>query len=210
MPAAESPSPRTTHVQSKPTESARDPFVQVRNSPGFDQWTTVISRHCLQRFESSTSRSILAAGPSSGSGLADAVAASCSVPGLFPPVPLAGQRYVDGAISSPTHARPARRRGRRHRLRAGTHGRGRAEPLLVATAVGRAPARTRGGDSHSGHRGRHPPRSRYQHDRFAPCAEDLAAIGTSDSVLDTAWHTTTRGLTDTDPPHATAVCTSLD
>ncbi|RRO16938.1 hypothetical protein EIL87_11685 [Saccharopolyspora rhizosphaerae] len=34
----------------------------------------------------------------------EAVAASCSVPGLFPPVSIAGRRYVDGAIGSSTNA----------------------------------------------------------------------------------------------------------
>lgn len=36
--------------------------------------------------------------------MADAVTASCSVPGLFPPVPLNGKHYVDGAVGSPTNA----------------------------------------------------------------------------------------------------------
>jgi NTE family protein len=43
--------------------------------------------------------------------VADAVAASCAVPGLFAPVALDGREYVDGGVWSPTNldlARPAR------------------------------------------------------------------------------------------------------
>jgi len=36
-------------------------------------------------------------------GLADAVVASCSIPGWFPPVRLDGHRYVDGGMYSPTN-----------------------------------------------------------------------------------------------------------
>ncbi|MEV8610451.1 patatin-like phospholipase family protein [Amycolatopsis sp. NPDC051373] len=42
----------------------------------------------------------------SGSGvrLVDALAASCAVPGLWPPVTIEGRRYVDGAVRSNTSA----------------------------------------------------------------------------------------------------------
>jgi NTE family protein len=44
-------------------------------------------------------------GPEHGPvGLADAVMASCAVPGWFAPVAIGGRRYVDGAVLSPTHA----------------------------------------------------------------------------------------------------------
>jgi NTE family protein len=33
-----------------------------------------------------------------------AVAASCAVPGLYPPVTIAGRRYIDGGVRSPTNA----------------------------------------------------------------------------------------------------------
>ena len=36
--------------------------------------------------------------------LGDAVAASCSIPGLFTPVRIGGSSYVDGAVHSPTNA----------------------------------------------------------------------------------------------------------
>lgn len=37
---------------------------------------------------------------SSGIALVDAVAASCAVPGAWPPVPIAGRRYMDGGVAS--------------------------------------------------------------------------------------------------------------
>jgi NTE family protein len=44
----------------------------------------------------------------SGVSLADAVAASCAVPGIWPPVTIAGRRYMDGGMRSPTNADLAR------------------------------------------------------------------------------------------------------
>jgi len=40
----------------------------------------------------------------SGVGLARAVASSCSVPGIYPPVTLKGRRYIDGGMRSTTNA----------------------------------------------------------------------------------------------------------
>jgi len=40
----------------------------------------------------------------SGVGLTRAVASSCSVPGIYPPVTLKGRRYIDGGIRSSTNA----------------------------------------------------------------------------------------------------------
>jgi NTE family protein len=40
----------------------------------------------------------------SGVGLVDAVAASCAVPGVWPPVTIGGRRYMDGGVRSPTNA----------------------------------------------------------------------------------------------------------
>jgi NTE family protein len=40
----------------------------------------------------------------SGVALVDAVAASCAVPGVWPPVTIDGHRYIDGGIRSPTNA----------------------------------------------------------------------------------------------------------
>jgi NTE family protein len=40
----------------------------------------------------------------SGVRLADAVAASCAVPGIWPPASIGGHRYVDGGVCSSTNA----------------------------------------------------------------------------------------------------------
>jgi NTE family protein len=40
----------------------------------------------------------------SGASLVDAVAASCAVPGVWPPVTIGGRRYVDGGVRSPVNA----------------------------------------------------------------------------------------------------------
>ncbi|MEU4228163.1 patatin-like phospholipase family protein [Nonomuraea sp. NPDC026600] len=42
--------------------------------------------------------------PGSGVALVDAVAASCAVPGVWPPVTIDGVRYVDGGVRSTTNA----------------------------------------------------------------------------------------------------------
>ena len=39
-----------------------------------------------------------------GVGVVRAVASSCSVPGIYPPVTLKGRRYIDGGMRSPTNA----------------------------------------------------------------------------------------------------------
>ncbi len=43
-------------------------------------------------------------GRESGVSLLDAVAASCAVPGIWPPVTIAGRRYMDGGMRSATNA----------------------------------------------------------------------------------------------------------
>jgi len=40
----------------------------------------------------------------SGVSLVDAVSASCAVPGIWPPVIIAGHRYMDGGVRSATNA----------------------------------------------------------------------------------------------------------
>lgn len=40
----------------------------------------------------------------SGAPLARAIAASCAIPGMFPPVAIAGRRYMDGGVRSGTNA----------------------------------------------------------------------------------------------------------
>ena len=44
----------------------------------------------------------------SGAALVDAVAASCAVPGIWPPVTIGGRRYIDGGVRSSTNADLAR------------------------------------------------------------------------------------------------------
>src|SRR5881227_3692171 len=44
----------------------------------------------------------------SGVSLVDAVSASCAVPGIWPPVTIAGRRYMDGGVRSATNADLAR------------------------------------------------------------------------------------------------------
>ena len=44
----------------------------------------------------------------SGISLVDAVAASCAVPGIWPPVTIAGRRYMDGGVRSAANADVAR------------------------------------------------------------------------------------------------------
>lgn len=44
----------------------------------------------------------------SGVGIADAVAASCAVPLVWPPVPIGDRRYIDGGVRSPVNADLAR------------------------------------------------------------------------------------------------------
>jgi len=48
----------------------------------------------------------------SGVPLVDAVAASCAVPGIWPPVTIAGHRYMDGGVRSATNADLAKGYGR--------------------------------------------------------------------------------------------------
>ncbi|MGE0827877.1 MAG: patatin-like phospholipase family protein [Hyphomonadaceae bacterium] len=43
-------------------------------------------------------------GPGDGAPLGRAIAASCSVPGIFPPVTIWGRRWMDGGMRSPTNA----------------------------------------------------------------------------------------------------------
>lgn len=57
---------------------------------------------------------------SAGVSLALAVAASCAVPGVYPPVTISGHRYIDGGVRSGTNADVAKGYGRVLILRAET------------------------------------------------------------------------------------------
>jgi NTE family protein len=48
----------------------------------------------------------------SGAELVDAVAASCAVPGIWPPVTIGGRRYIDGGVRSSDNADLAEGSGR--------------------------------------------------------------------------------------------------
>jgi NTE family protein len=77
----------------------------------------------------------------SGVSLVDAVAASCAVPGMWPPVTIAGRRYVDGGVRSGTNADLAVRPGRGEVDRAGLGGRpvvGRVADRVVVLQAGDA------------------------------------------------------------------------
>jgi NTE family protein len=95
-------------------------------------------------------RVIFGAPGSPPAAVSEAVLASCAVPGLFPPVRIAGREYVDGGVWSPTN------------LDAAPAGRGGHVLCLVPTAAGplRAPTsallatetlalRARGADVHT-------------------------------------------------------------
>jgi NTE family protein len=66
-----------------------------RDWPVDDLWVPVVRRHDLQR---------IIVGREVTAPLADAVRASCSVPGYFRPVILDGTAHVDGGVRSPTNA----------------------------------------------------------------------------------------------------------
>ena len=83
----------------------------------------------------------------SGVELVDAVAASCAVPGVWPPVTIGGRRYVDGGVRSSTNADLAAAHDRILVL----------TPMAQAMALGpRPPGRPapRGGHHGAGHRRR--------------------------------------------------------
>jgi NTE family protein len=68
-----------------------------------DSWPDRPTWLCAVRLD--TGRRVVfgrAGGPSAS--LADAVAASCAIPGYFVPVEIDGDRYVDGGVHSPTNA----------------------------------------------------------------------------------------------------------
>jgi len=103
----------------------------------------------------------------SGVSLIDAVAASCAVPGIWPPVTIDGRRYMDGGVRSSDNADLARRRADRRGLAVRPE---LAAPVAAAAARGRRPphrGRSRGHGDRPGRRiggrdGRQPARPRDQ------------------------------------------------
>lgn len=68
--------------------------------PG-DEWP---ARRLLITAVDTGSGEFRAFGAGQGVGLIDAVAASCAVPGVWPPVTIGGRRWMDGGIRSPANA----------------------------------------------------------------------------------------------------------
>ncbi|MEV4729677.1 patatin-like phospholipase family protein [Saccharopolyspora sp. NPDC049426] len=137
--------------------------------------------------------------------LAEAVVASCSVPGLFPPVTIEGRRYVDGAVGSSTNAdalldedvdtaivvAPMAANSLDRPLSPLTH----AERLVRRRITDRLTAEVTELEE-----------AGISTTVLAPTAEDLAAIGVNAfnctrrlSVMDTALRTTTQQL-EAQPP----------
>jgi NTE family protein len=75
--------------------------VLAHDWPADDLWITAVRQDDL-------SRTVF--GRDAWPSLADAVHASCAIPGYFRPVQIDGRRYVDGGVRSPTNADVLRRR----------------------------------------------------------------------------------------------------
>jgi NTE family protein len=71
---------------------------------GLDAWPE--RRYVCTAIDTATGE-LVAWDRDSGVELSRAVASSCAVPGIFPPVTINGRRYMDGGIGSPTNARLA-------------------------------------------------------------------------------------------------------
>jgi NTE family protein len=70
-------------------------------SPGVEAWPERTLR--LTAVDAKTGR-FAVHDRNAGATLPEAIAASCAVPGMFPPVPIAGRRYMDGGVRSGTNA----------------------------------------------------------------------------------------------------------
>jgi NTE family protein len=69
-----------------------------------DEWPPLGDRRVLLTAVDAASGAFVTFDASSGVALVDAVAASCAVPGIWPPVTIDGRRYVDGGVRSATNA----------------------------------------------------------------------------------------------------------
>jgi NTE family protein len=81
---------------------SEDAFVSIYIQLFPDQGWTQIPFECVAVDAHDGSTKIFS--KDSGVGLAHAVAASCAVPGIFPPVTIDGHRYIDGGMRSLTNA----------------------------------------------------------------------------------------------------------
>jgi NTE family protein len=80
-------------------ESERRAVIEHR-LPSHD-WPTAVLR--LTAIDAATGE-LVVFDRSSGVSLVDAVAASCAVPGVWPPVTIGERRFIDGGVKSPTNA----------------------------------------------------------------------------------------------------------
>ncbi|MDP9116683.1 MAG: patatin-like phospholipase family protein [Actinomycetota bacterium] len=80
-------------------------FAAIRSRLPSVQWPDRDLLVCVVDAESGEFRTF---GRRDGVGLVDAVAASCAVPLVYPPVPIAGRLYIDGGIRSGANADVAR------------------------------------------------------------------------------------------------------
>jgi NTE family protein len=69
-----------------------------------DGWSPHPGLHVVAMNYSTGARAVFNGRNDCPADLADAVTASCAVPGWFTPVEINGQRYVDGGVLSATHA----------------------------------------------------------------------------------------------------------
>lgn len=156
-------------------------------------------------------REVFHPGTDDAPSLAEAVVASCSVPGLFPPVTIADRRYVDGAVGSSTNAdllldqgvdtavvvAPMAANSLDRPLSPVTH----AERLLRRRVTSRLTAEVAQLEE-----------AGISTTVLAPTAEDLAAIGVNMlncsrrlSVMDTALRTTGQQLEERPPRIRTSI-----
>jgi NTE family protein len=69
---------------------------------GTDEWPD--RSLLLTAVDAATGEFVVFDGAAGGPGLIDAVAASCAVPGVWPPVTIGGRRYMDGGVRSVANA----------------------------------------------------------------------------------------------------------
>jgi NTE family protein len=67
-------------------------------------WPAIEDHHVVLIAVDATSGAFTTFDASSGVALVDAVAASCAVPGVWPPVTIGERRYIDGGVRSTSNA----------------------------------------------------------------------------------------------------------
>jgi NTE family protein len=95
-----------------PARATLKPLQDLINSfTPADEWSTHPGVQVVAMDYSTGDRAVFDQASPIRTGLAEAVMASCAVPGWFAPVDIDGRRYVDGAVLSPTHAELVAGRG---------------------------------------------------------------------------------------------------